>query len=202
MMEAVGIRSYAPPPIDRREILRYAGVRQDTDELDALIDECLSLLSGQCAFRVCFREFPIAHEENALNLGFIKTASRDLMRCLDGCESVLLFAATVGLALDRLVLRYGKTEPSKGLLLQAIGAERIESLCNLFFTDIAEEKKKEGCLLRPRFSAGYGDFPLEAQRDIFRALDCPKSIGLTLNAGLLMSPTKSVTALVGVAKQK
>ena len=51
----------------------------------------------------------------------------------------------------------------------------------------------------PRFSPGYGDFPLEAQKDIFRTLDCSRKIGLTLNESLLMSPSKSVTAIVGLS---
>ena len=46
---------------------------------------------------------------------------------------------------------------------------------------------------------GYGDLPLALQKDIFRVLDCPKRIGLTLNESLLMSPSKSVTALIGVS---
>ena len=49
-----------------------------------------------------------------------------------------------------------------------------------------------------RFSPGHGDLPLALQTDIFRALDCPRKIGLTLNGSLLMSPSKSVTALFGV----
>jgi cobalamin-dependent methionine synthase I len=40
------------------------------------------------------------------------------------------------------------------------------------------------------------------QKDIFAALDCPRRIGLTLGEGMLMSPTKSVTALIGVYKCK
>lgn len=58
---------------------------------------------------------------------------------------------------------------------------------------------------RPRFSPGYGDLPLSAQREIFAVLDCGKRIGLMLNDSLLMSPSKSVTAFVGIGgemKQK
>ncbi len=51
---------------------------------------------------------------------------------------------------------------------------------------------------RPRFSPGYGDLTLLAQKDIFAVLDCGKRIGLTLNDSLLMSPSKSVTAFVGI----
>lgn len=201
-MDTVRVRNYAPPPIDRREILRYAGVRADTDAFDELLDGCLSEADGKCDFRVCYREFPLKSEDGVLDLGFMKTASRDLAERLAGCESVILFAATVGLSLDRLIVRYGKTAPSKALFFQAIGAERIESLCELFFTDMQKEKQEKGCLLRHRFSAGYGDFPLEAQKEIFASLDCARRIGLSLNGSLLMSPTKSVTALIGVAKRE
>ena len=64
---------------------------------------------------------------------------------------------------------------------------------------LAEEHARVGKRTRPRFSAGYGDLPLGVQREIFAALDCPKHIGLTLNDSLLMSPTKSVTAIVGIS---
>ena len=60
--------------------------------------------------------------------------------------------------------------------------------------------KKEKGVIRPRFSPGYGDLPIEIQKDIFRALDCPRRIGLTLNENLLMSPTKSVSAIIGIVK--
>ena len=43
----------------------------------------------------------------------------------------------------------------------------------------------------------YG-FASDAERDIFRLLDCPRRIGLSLNESLLMSPSKSVTALIGI----
>ena len=129
----------------------------------------------------------------------MQSRSNSLSRHREGCESVVLFDATIGLEIDRLIFRYGKISPSKALFLQAIGAERIEALCDLFFTDLEKEKEKEGKLLRARFSAGYGDFSLDAQKEIFASLDCARKIGLTLNASLLMSPSKSVTALIGVA---
>ena len=46
----------------------------------------------------------------------------------------------------------------------------------------------------------YGDLPLEAQRDVFALLNPEKRIGVTLNDGLLMSPSKSVTAIAGIGK--
>ena len=55
-----------------------------------------------------------------------------------------------------------------------------------------------GKTLAARFSPGYGDLPLEFQREIFRALDVPRRIGVSLGSSCLMSPSKSVTAIVGI----
>ena len=51
-----------------------------------------------------------------------------------------------------------------------------------------------------RFSAGYGDFPLECQRGLLEMLRADKILGISLNDSLLMTPAKSVTAVVGLKK--
>ena len=81
------------------------------------------------------------------------------------------------------------------MIFQAIGTERIESLCDTFCGEYSKEKNVN---LKPRFSPGYGDLSLETQKDIFIILDCPRKIGVTLNESFLMSPSKSVTAFVGI----
>lgn len=200
-MDTIHLKSYAPPSLDRREILRYAGARGEEHAFDRLLDECLAELDGKCIYRVCYQEFTIFKADGILDLGFMKTDSKSLCRHLAGCESAVVFAATVGVEIDRLIARYGRTSPAKALFFQAIGTERIEALCELFCEELQKEKDEKGFSLRPRFSAGYGDFPLEAQKEIFSSLDCARKIGLTLNHSLMMSPTKSVTALIGVAKK-
>lgn len=193
-MVTVYTKAYAAPPFDRGEILRYAGAREATDEIIALMDECISLAKGKESFKVAFAEFPVEICGDGVDLGFTEVRSSSLAKNLSGCKRAVVFAATAGLELDRLVARYSSISPAKALMLQAIGAERIESLCDMLCADL----KAEYGDIRPRFSAGYGDLPLDMQRDIFAVLDCPRKIGLTLNESLLMSPTKSVTAIVGV----
>ena len=67
---------------------------------------------------------------------------------------------------------------------------------------ISTELEKSGLYLRPRFSPGYGDFPIEFQEPIMRMLDCAKKIGLTMTDSYMMSPTKSVTAIIGISTEK
>lgn len=182
------VLEYGAPPVDRREILRYAGVRGAAPELETLLDDCLSELLGSLTYRVCYRLLFRTELEPLLG------ASALSERFLQGFDRVLLFGATIGLAPDRLMLKYGSTSPTRALLIQAIGAERIGALCDLFCGEMRDTFGMVG----QRFSPGYGDLPLERQRLLFDLLGNTGQIGLTLNDSLLMSPTKSVTALLGV----
>ena len=196
----VYIKSYEAPPFDTREILRYAGVRSAAPDMLALLEDCLAEVNGKLTYKACWQIFPIQKGPETWNLTFTETASASLQKHLRGCDRIAVFAATVGLELDRLIARYGRTSPAKALMLQAIGAERIEALCDLVCLDLAGIAGENGRQTASRFSPGYGDLPLEMQKDIFRVLDCPRKIGLSLNESLLMSPSKSVTALVGMGE--
>lgn len=197
-MSAVALWRGELPPVNAKEALRYAGVRESSPEVTALLHECVALCRQQIDPRVCYAVWPVNAQGEMLDLGFAKVDSQALRRNLAGCDESVLFAATIGLEIDRLIARYAHLSPSRSVMLQAIGAERIEALCDAF----EEELIRQGCELRPRFSPGYGDVPLDLQRDIFAALDCPKHIGVSLNESLLMSPSKSVTAIIGLSKEK
>lgn len=182
------------PPINAHEALRYAGVKENTAEMNALLQECVLLCEGSLTPRVCYAFYPITRQAGCLDLGFAKTDSRALKRNLAGCEEIVLFAATIGLEMDRLIARYARLSPARSVMLQAIGTERIEALCDAFEGELI----RQGHEISPRFSPGYGDLPLALQHDIFAALDCPKHIGVSLNDSLLMSPSKSVSAIIGL----
>lgn len=197
-MSVVLYKEYALPEIDRKEVLRYMGCKHSTAETEELIDRAICIAQSAFCGKVCFCELPLRISNDGIAFGSLCTQSNSLRKNLEGCESVILLGATVGIEIDRLILRYGKTSPSLAVCLQALGAERIEALCDVFCADMAQEILLQGKNLRPRFSPGYGDMPLEAQRDIFLMLACDRRIGLTLNDSLLMSPTKSVTAIIGI----
>lgn len=197
--DMVYVKSYDVPEFDRKEILRYAGGGQAADI--PFLEECLAELEGKLSYKVCWRFFPVRQRESGLDLSFAETDSAALQRNLAGCEGVVLFAATIGLGIDRLIAKYGRISPAKSLFFQAIGAERIESLCDCFCAEMQRQAAEKGRFTKPRFSPGYGDLPLRMQESIFRVLDCPRKIGLSLNKSLLMSPSKSVTALIGITEK-
>lgn len=187
-------KEYPAPPIDRREILRYAGAKEERPEITPLLEEALKEALPLLSYRVVYTILPVKITCEAAELGTLSLPSRDLVKSLSGCDRAILFAATLGLSFDRLIQKYTRLSPAKAVLLQGIGAERIESLCNAF----QDEAAITYGAARTRFSPGYGDLPLTFQKEMFSLLDCPRKIGLTLNESLLMSPTKSVTAIIGI----
>lgn len=199
MNTSVLTKFYEEPPVDMGEILRYMGCRKEEGQILSLAKDCLSEALPKLEYKICYRQFAIHVEPCKTDLSFMVSYSKDLCGNLEGCTRVVLFAATCGIEIDRLISKYGSISPAKALCFQAIGAERIESLCNTFNEQIRRSFSEQGLLTKPRFSPGYGDFPLEAQKDMFSVLDCYRKIGLSLNDSLLMSPSKSVTAIIGLA---
>lgn len=192
-------KTYDEPKFCEKEILRYSGCKNADGEILNLLKSCLCEVKDKLTYRVCYRELPVTATEDVCDFGVFTVRSKNLTDNLASCKTVILFGATVGVEIDRLIARYGRISPSKALMFQAIGAERIEALCDVFCEDV---KREHNLHTRPRFSPGYGDLPLSAQKDIFAMLDCSKRIGLTLNDSLLMSPSKSVTAFVGLSEDE
>ncbi|MBQ1187100.1 MAG: Vitamin B12 dependent methionine synthase activation subunit [Clostridia bacterium] len=179
---------------NQNEILRYAKSGTDKASLD-ILGECLSLAENAIAPSACYKILDLKISGDLCDFGEFSVISSQLAKNLACCQQVAVFGATIGAEFDRLLIKYSKISPTRAVFLQAIGAERVETLCDAVCQEI---KQKTGKALRPRFSAGYGDLPLETQKDIFLYLGLEKWLGVTLNESLLMSPSKSVTAFVGI----
>ncbi len=195
-------KSYNIENINRKEILRYAGVKNLTTEFDEVINQCIAEAEPILSCNVCYKEFDVEATEEGVKIGDTIFKSKDLFKNLKNCKRVILFAATVGIGLDRLIAKYSRSMPSRALFLQSLGAERIEELCDEFERDINNSLSKDNQCTAPRFSAGYGDLNINAQKEIFRLLQPSRHIGVSLNESLFMSPSKSVTAILGIMDKK
>lgn len=191
--------SYNSPEIDKTEVLRYARSGNDQESL-ALLDSCISEARELFSYNLCYGRFDVKISGDDIDLGFTQVRSHSLATCLMGCHEIILFGATVGFGIDRLIQKYSITSPSRAIMLQALGSERVEALCDAFCRDILQSEVEEGNIVRPRFSPGYGDLSIDIQREIFLALDLTKNLGINLGDNLFMTPTKSVTAIVGIKK--
>lgn len=182
--------------IDRREALRYLGYSRSVEDMSGvenLIDGCEREVLAVQSLKAVYSLYDISRGDG-LDLGFARTDSRDLEKYLSGCNKIALFAATAGAGIDRLIAKYNRISPARAAVTQALGAALVEEWCNTVHAQLTAQYGA----ITARFSCGYGDLPLTLQRDIFAALDVTKKIGVTLSDDCFMTPTKSVTTIVGI----
>ena len=201
MKEGIYLEELGEIPFDEKEILRYAMLPSFAPPPEELpLRECLESARGAANCRAVWCRYPLKKDGNELNLGFARTESKDLKEHLEGCTEILLFACTAGAEMDRRIARAKIGSPAKGLLMHAIGAQQVEGGCDRLCRHLAERFPDR--LLTDRYSPGYGDLPLSLQREVMEALDCGRTIGITLTDSLLMTPSKSVTAIIGMKEKE
>ena len=201
MKEGLRLAELGEIPFDEREILRYAMLPSFAPRPEELpLQECLEAAKGAAQCRAVWCRWPVARDGDTLDLGFARTDSRDLRQHLEGCGEIVLLACTAGAEMDRRIARAKIGSPAKGLLMHAIGAQQVEGACDRLCRQLAEMYPDRE--LTDRFSPGYGDLPLEMQRDVMSALDCGRTVGIVLTDSLLMTPSKSVTAIIGMKEKE
>ena len=194
-------REVALPDFNDREIMRYASSRMgDVCDLE-LFDEVKILVGQRIRPMVVYREMPISISGIKLNFGGLSVESCALAKAMHGAERVLFMGATLGIEVDRLIAKLSRISVSRAQAADAVASERIEALCNAFCREIDSDVERDGLISGFRFSPGYGDLPLEFQKDIFSVIMPQKYIGLTLNSSLMMSPSKSVSAIVALERK-
>ena len=134
----------------------------------------------------CFSETP--HE-----CGLLELPGNSIKKHLDGCRQIALLAVTLGAGVDRLIRTAQVRDMAEAVILDAGASIMIEQMADLLQREIMAEFQTM------RYSPGYGDFPLEMQKQLLKALDGPRKIGLTSNESHILIPRKSITAIVGIA---
>lgn len=187
------------------EAIRYLGIKKGAADAGtyALVKSSFQELERAAEPKSICRIFELQEcGDETIQIGNMKIRSKSLSRNLKNCEKAVLFGATLGTAADRLITRAGLTDMARSVALQACAAALLEEYCDRRQEEIGRELEREGGYLRPRFSPGYGDFDIRYQEPIMRMLDCSKQIGLSMTDGCMMTPTKSVTAVIGVSPVK
>lgn len=176
-----------------RETALRLGVPRDFDcaFLKELEDELFSVVDVR---GVALRT-PVTVTGSVVDMLFLKTESRDLSKVLTDVSEAYVFAVTLGMGAERLLLRYSKISESAHFILDALASSLAEAAADKM------EKVLLGGLSKKRFSPGYGDLCLDIQRDILSALSADRLLGISLTDGLLMKPEKSITAIVGIRNE-
>ena len=184
---------YDAPDVDIEELRRYTKAGENSsEEIETLFRESVNELMPELKYCIVCRKIQ-KDDFEPFGLNYIDY--------LNDAEMCILFGATIGIGPDRLINRYSRISPSKAFFFQGIGTERVESLCNKFQEEVRKEAESNGFVIKPRISPGYGKFELSFQTKLFQILELQKRAGITLNESLLMTPSKSVTAVIPLFKK-
>ncbi|MBQ8296702.1 MAG: 5-methyltetrahydrofolate--homocysteine methyltransferase [Ruminococcus sp.] len=187
-------------PISKSEAARYMGVRGEPDaQVQELIDRAEETVRSSLAPKYVYREASLRFEERGIYIdGMSAPLTGDAIRKhLSGCTRVVLLAATLTSEADKLIRRAGISGVAEALAADCICSAAIEQVC-----DRAEEEifsQLQAPYRTWRFSPGYGDLPLDLQKEILLYLNAARRIGLTVTENSLLIPSKSVTAIIGVS---
>lgn len=193
--------------IDKREVLRYLGYKNEILYIDEytenLLEECREEIKKIATPRNIFKRYDIEREEDKIkvvNTNFI-LEGKDIVNHLKYCKSCIFMAATLGIGVDRRINYYEKISMTKALVFNACAITLIEEYCDYIENAIREEETQRNNYITWRYSPGYGDLSLDIQKGFLTLLEGEKTIGLTATEHSLLIPRKSITAIIGITKR-
>lgn len=185
--------------VDAKEARRYAGLMKarDFDQglIDAACDEALLLAEPKgiysCYDYDCRRQLILSSPPLGLK-------GEKIGAHLKGCEKVILLAVTLGEAIEaRVTEHFAAGGYTRSLLLDAAATAAVEQVADGLEKAVKLSTAARGFAMRWRFSPGYGDWPLTQQPELLR-LSRAEEIGISLTEAFMLSPRKSITALIGL----
>ena len=184
-----------PERIDIRQAARYFGVRGEADTATwSLLEKCAAPLLAAAMPRAVWLE---ADVDSLTGAGILK--GEDVLRHLEGCDEALLLAVTLGPGVDGQIRRAGVGDIAAGVASDALGSALAEQAADAAEAELRQWAAGQKKYLTGRFSPGYGDWPLAVQPLVAAALDTARRTGICVSKDNLMTPRKSVTALLGLS---
>lgn len=185
----------------KEEVLRYLGHKgQEIDEsLMSTIDNCIKEIKEISNIRSIYEVFNISQARDSvevLNTNLVLTG-KAINEHLSKSDKCALMAITIGHEVERKINIYKKIDLTKAIVLDACATAYVEEACDEIEKEIGKIAGSENKNITWRFSPGYGDLPLDIQKDFLETLKASKKIGVTASSHNILFPRKSVTAIIG-----
>ncbi|NCB62071.1 MAG: methionine synthase, partial [Clostridia bacterium] len=181
------------------EALRYMGCpggKANPDTL-ALAESCARKLLAAACPKWLYQVYTLLPGERGVELDCgLSLPGSDLAVHLKGCDRAALLCVTLSAPADALIRRAQAVDMAEALALDACATAAVEAACDLAEAEI--KRQFPGCEFPFRFSPGYGDLPITLQDPILTLLDAPRKIGLCATDSSILTPRKSVTAVLGI----
>lgn len=190
--------------INKNEVLRYLGYngQEIQEDLKNLIEDCRNETRAISNTKYIYEYFDIEHTSQGIKVVNSDTTfiSNDIKNHLKDCHSIVIMAVTAGANIEKNIKLMEKTNLTKALIMDACATTLVEEVCDEIEKAIKIQAESKKLNITSRFSPGYGDLSLEAQKDIVSLINSNRRIGLNLSSNNILFPRKSVTAIIGIGK--
>ncbi|MBI9013682.1 MAG: hypothetical protein JEZ08_15720 [Clostridiales bacterium] len=186
--------------MNKNDVLRHLGydnqkIDQDLDEMIDKSMKSVDRLNGKYVYRIF--DFEHGDDINVLDT-ILKLKGDSIKHMLSQANQLILFAGTLGHEMDQKILKSSYDSSLSMMILDACASVRIEDILDQMEDEI---KRTHPGYLTPRFSPGYGDLPLDIQRDLIEVVGA-KKIGIHVTDSSMLLPKKSVTGVIGISNNK
>lgn len=181
--------------LNRQEALRYMGGKALNLSADRITEKLMDKAEGEI-LKVCRPAYTFTE----IDLESPVLGGNDIKKVLKNSEKVILIASTLGVYVDKLIRQAQITDMAYAVVVDSMASVAIEQFMDKIEIELKERYKN--LYFTNRFSPGYGDYPLDKQREIIKLLNTEKKIGLSLTESLMLNPTKSVTAVIGLNREE
>jgi len=183
------------------ETLQYLGY--GSNEPDSNVEELLLLCekelltSAQPEF--VYKIFDIDTSYKLKNCDF-ELQGKDIREHLQGCDRVIFLSVTLSANVDKLIKLKQVREMAQAVIIDAMACALVEQACDKALEYIAQKLPNK--FFTERFGLGYGDFPIENQKKFLDILEAQKKIGVCVLDSYLLTPSKSVTCIIGISDKE
>lgn len=190
--------------LNRSEAFRYMGYKggEIKDEIIKITEECEQRLLDAIKPKYVYRVFDIEESDQGVLVKDTPLIFKGnaISKHLKDCDRCVLMCATLSAEADKVIRSYEAVEMEKAVIADSLASAAAEQVCELAEAEI--QKEVGSFYYTWRFSPGYGDFPLDIQKDFLSAVDAAKRIGVTVTQNDILIPRKSVTAVMGISQKE
>lgn len=149
----------------RENALKYLGYQAPmfeglTPGISSLLGECIEEIKQIAQPKVIVKRFKLAKDPLRLEESGDEILGQQMEDMLEDCEECILIGCTLGIVMERKIKFYAKVNMTKSTVMDAAASAYLEEHCDRYEETLGFDNRTY------RACPGYGDFPLEFNKEL------------------------------------
>lgn len=183
---------------DIGQTLKYLGYGEEKPDkkIEEYIKKAETVLLDTIKPQYIYRVFDLDGDLNVIGADF-ELEGNAIKRHLKGCDKAVFLCATISDGVDRLIRKTQVINMTQAVIMDGMAGALVEQVCDEVEKILHVEFP--GYNMTWRFGLGYDDFPLSLQKKFLDIIDAPKRTGVCVSESGMLTPSKSVTCIIGLS---